>query len=99
MRHLKSSPESRVVLALLLASIVTVLVLPEVELPATAFYTNTAPTVLHARVSPTRTPLVWVLVLPCSLFLLFWEPRKQCLKPILHSENNFLPILYRCLLC
>jgi|SRR6185369_3014620 hypothetical protein len=99
MRHLKFNSASWVLLALLMASIVAVLVLPEVDLPDTAFYTNTAPTIMHARVSPVRAPLVWIATPLLSLFLLFWEPRRPRLKFILHTENNFLPILHRCLLC
>jgi hypothetical protein len=99
MRHLKSNPASWVLLALLMAAIVAVLVLPEVDLPDTAFYTNTAPAVMHARISPSRAPLVWISTPLLSLFLLFWEPRRPRLRLVLHTENNFLPILYRCLLC
>jgi len=99
MRHLKSKPGSWVLLILLMASIVVILALPEVDLPDTAFYTNTAPAVLHARTSPSRAPLVWVATLILSLFLLPWEPRRPQVKLVVRTENNFLPILYRCLLC
>jgi len=99
MRHLKSKPGSWILLVLLMASVVVILALPEVDLPDTAFYTNTAPTVLHARTSPSRAPLVWVATLILSLFLLSWEPRRPRVRLVVHTENNFLPILYRSLLC
>lgn len=99
MRRLKSSPGSWVLLLLLMASMVVILALPEVDLPDTAFYTNTAPVMLHARTSPLRAPLVWVATIVLYLFLFSWEPRRPQLRLVVHTENNFLPILYRCLLC
>jgi hypothetical protein len=99
MRRLKSNPGLWVLLVLLMGLIVVILVLPEVDLPDTAFYTNTAPAILHARVTPARAPLVWSATLMISLFLLSWEPGRAQLRPAVRSENNFLPILYRCLLC
>lgn len=87
------------VLIFLMATIVVILVMPEVDLPDTAFYTNTAPVMLHARTNPPRAPLVWSATLLLSLLLLTWEPRQPQFKLVVHTENNFLPILYRCLLC
>jgi hypothetical protein len=72
MRNLKVKSASWVLLALLLGIMVAVFVLPEVDLPDTAFYTNTAPALVHARVIASRAQLNTVVLLLVSLFPLFW---------------------------
>ena len=98
MRRLKANSVSSLLLALLMGAMLAILVLPEVDLPDTAFYTNTAPVMVHARAVPSRTQLVLFVTLLLTLFPVAWEPRPQQLFP-LRTQVNFLPILYRCLLC
>ena len=97
MRRMKANPAWWMLLALLLGAMLTILVMPEVELPDSAFYTNTAPAMLHARVAPSRAPLLLLMMFLVSFAALNREPRRLRVVP-LRAQSRSLPILYRSLL-
>jgi len=87
------------VLACLLFLIVLILVLPEVDLPDTAFHGGTAPVDLHSRV--TSAPFL-VGVSTTVAFSFSTHPasrRSEHSLVFAHATSSFLPLLHRSLRC
>lgn len=87
------------ILACLLFLIVLILVLPEVDLPDTAFHGGTAPVDLHSRV--TSAPfLVGVSTTAAFSFSAHPAPRRSEHSLVFaHATSSFLPLLHRSLRC
>jgi len=87
-----------VVLPALLICIVSVQVLPQVDLPDTAFHRNTAPIVAKARITAASTALKSTTF---NLSVIESRSPEMSREQLLTSAVpvKFLPILLCCLLC
>ncbi|MGA8150016.1 MAG: hypothetical protein WB952_03645 [Terriglobales bacterium] len=94
----KISRASLLLLAGVLTVIVLVLVLPQIDLPATAFHRGTAPVVEHARAS-SSPGLLTVRILTPVMFSR--EAAESALErsSLSHSTLQSLPILHKSLRC
>ena len=82
------------ILSIVVAFMLVIVILPDVDLPATAFHRGTAPLVVHARAT-TPPPAVSVAALfqfPDSVQ--FWRPDRD-LDVASKLDPNFRPILLR----
>jgi len=72
-----------------------IVVLPDVDLPDTAFHQGTAPLVVHARVN-TAPPVVAVAALfQFPNTIAFWRPDRDLEIVAANLDPNFRPILLR----
>jgi hypothetical protein len=94
-------PPSRLfVLVNLLSLIVLILVLPQVDLPDTAFHAGTAPGDVHSRVTSafglssvgTAVPINFAASQAASC-------RREHSSVFAHATSSFLPLLHRSLRC
>ena len=82
------------ILSIVVAFMLVIVILPDVDLPATAFHRGTAPLVVHARAT-TPPPAVSVAALfqfPDAVQ--FWRPDRD-LDVAARLDPNFRPILLR----
>jgi len=87
-----------ILLMSLFALIVLILILPDIDLPDTAFHRGTAPVVEHSRTS--SAPGLLTVRIPTSLFVAREAnalQREQSLSP--HLILQSLPILHQSLRC
>ena len=83
------------ILAILVTFMLVIVILPDVDLPATAFHRGTAPLVVHARAT-TPPPAVSVAILlqfPCTVQ--FGRPDRELEFVDAKLDPNFRPILLR----
>jgi hypothetical protein len=92
-------PSGLFVLMTLLFLIVLILVLPEVDLPDTAFHRGTAPVDVHAQVTSAPTLLSVTTVVPFSVPAQTASRRRERSLVFAHSDSSFLPLLHRSLRC
>jgi hypothetical protein len=84
-----------VILSCLVFIMLLIVVLPDVDLPDTAFHQGTAPLVVHARAN-TVPPVVAVAALfQFPKILPFWRPDRELEVVYAHLDPNFRPILFR----
>jgi hypothetical protein len=84
-----------VILSCLVFIMLLIVVLPDVDLPDTAFHQGTAPLVVHARAN-TVPPVVAVAALfQFPKILPFWRPDREPKVVSAHLDPNFRPILFR----
>ena len=92
-------PVWAIVLMVLLVTIGLIQVLPQVDLPDTAFHEDTAPVVTKFRATSAPALPVVAISLGLALFHLvseyFW---RKASEPVI-ATANFVPILYCSLLC
>lgn len=88
---------TRFLLLCLLFVIALIQVLPQVDLPDTAFHEDTAPTVTKFRIFD--APAVSVLTIVSQLHCEFQQFPRVCSRTSIHSVNEPLPILLSALLC
>jgi hypothetical protein len=83
----------------LLAIIFLILVLPQVDLPDTAFHRGTAPVEVHSRVTavPTMVGIIAAFRFSSSTQTAF--PRREHSLLSARSTPSFLPLLHRSLRC
>jgi hypothetical protein len=92
-------PSTLLVLMSLLFLIVLILVLPEVDLPDTAFHRGTAPVDVHARVTSAPGLLsVGTVVSFCFSTHSAARGREHSVM-FAHATSNSLPLLHRSLRC
>jgi hypothetical protein len=82
-----------VVLMLLIA------VLPDVDLPDTAFHRGTAPEVVHAKATAPPIAVIVATVLQFSDTGGIWRPLRDLEPLAVASDPNFRPILLRSIRC
>lgn len=92
-------PSCLFVLMALLFLIVVILVLPEVDLPDTAFHGGTAPVDVHAQVTSAPTLLSVSMVVPFSFSAQTALRRRERFLVSAHTGSGFLPLLHRSLRC
>jgi hypothetical protein len=86
------------ILCCLIAIMLLIVVLPHVDLPATAFHRGTGPVALHARAMTTPHMVAVASIVPAS-------NRPQCADhfecnaPTINSDPNFRSILLRSIRC
>lgn len=92
-------PSRLFVLASLLFLIVLILVLPQVDLPDTAFHGGTAPVDVHSRVTSASG---WLSVSTSTQFCFSAKTASRRHEQALvfaHATSSFLPLLHRSLRC
>jgi hypothetical protein len=92
-------PSAWLVLMSLLFLIVLILVLPQVDLPDTAFHRGTAPVDVHARVTSAPGLLSMGTV---SSFCFSAHTASSCREHVMvlaHASSSSLPLLHRALRC
>jgi len=83
------------ILSCLVFIMLLIVVLPDVDLPDTAFHQGTAPLVVHARAT-TPPPAVAVAALFQSPKIVrFWRPDRELDVFFARLDPNFRPILFR----
>ena len=82
----------------LLFLIVLILVLPQVDLPDTAFHRDTAPVDVHARVTATPVLSMGMVVSHCFSAHTASSCREHFLV-FAHATSSSLPLLHRALRC
>jgi hypothetical protein len=87
------------VLVCLLLLVVLILVLPQVDLPDTAFHGGTAPVDLHARVTSAPSLLSVGAAIPFSFFAHPASHHSEHSLVLAHASSSFLPLLHRSLRC
>jgi hypothetical protein len=92
-------PSCLFVLMTLLFLIVLILVLPEVDLPDTAFHRGTAPVDVHAQVTSAPALLSINTVVPFSFSAQTASRRRERSLVFAHTGSSFLPLLHRSLRC
>jgi len=84
-----------VILGSLVFIMLVIVVLPDVDLPDTAFHQGTAPLVVHAR-ARTAPPVVAVAALfQFPKGVQFWSSDREFDVVSAHLDPNFRPILFR----
>lgn len=84
-----------VILSCLVFIMLLIVVLPDVDLPDTAFHQGTAPLVVHARAT-TAPPAVAVAALfQFPKIVRFWRPDRELDVFFALLDPNFRPILFR----
>src|SRR5260370_11777445 len=82
-----------VILSCLVFIMLLIVVLPDVDLPDTAFHQGTAPLVVHARAT-TAPPIVAVVALfQFPKIVQFWRPDRED-DFFAHLDPNFSPIFF-----
>jgi hypothetical protein len=92
-------PSYLFVLMTLLFLIVLILVLPEVDLPDTAFHRGTAPVDIHARFTSAPTLLSTGTTVPFSFSPQTASRHREHSLAFAHANSSFLPLLHRSLRC
>ena len=99
MKRWTISPSYLSILMCMLFLFVLILVLPDVDLPDTAFHGGTAPVDLHARVTSAPGLLSVGTVVPFSFSAHPVSRRSEHSLVFAHATTSFLPLLYRSLRC
>jgi len=92
-------PSYLFVLMTLLFLIVVILILPEVDLPDTAFHGNSAPVDVHSRVTSAPNFLSVGTLLPFGFSAHPTSHRREHSLVFAHASSSFLPLLHRSLRC
>jgi hypothetical protein len=92
-------PSSLFVLVSLLILIVLILVLPQVDLPDTAFHGGSAPVDVHARVTSAPALLNVDTAAQLSFSVETTSRRREHSPVFAHATSSFLPLLHRSLRC
>ena len=88
-----------VLLMSLLVIIFLILVLPQVDLPDTAFHRGTAPVEVHARVMAVPTMVGMIAAFRFHSSAQTAYPRRERSLLFAHAAPNFLPLLHHSLRC
>lgn len=91
-------PTRLLILAGTLMTVLLVLVLPQVDLPATAFHQGTAPAAVHARGTAAVSPFP-VSTSVRLFFVNHQRGQQDHASPLLYVTASALPILHRSLRC
>jgi hypothetical protein len=83
----------------LLFLITLILILPEVDLPDTAFHGGSAPVDVHARVTSAPSLLSVGTTVPFSFSHHTASRRREHSLVFAHASPSFLPLLHRSLRC
>jgi len=84
-----------VILSCLVFIMLVIVVLPDVDLPDTAFHQGTAPLVVHARGRAVPAVLAVAALFQFPKVVHFWRPDREFEIVFAHLDPNFRPILFR----
>jgi hypothetical protein len=87
------------ILVWLLFLVVLILVLPQVDLPDTAFHGGTAPIDMHSRVTSAPLLVGVSVTVPLSVSTDPASRRSEHSLVFAHATSSFLPLLHRSLRC
>jgi hypothetical protein len=93
------NPSRLFVLLSWLLLITLILVLPQVDLPDTAFHRGTAPVDVHSRVTSAPSPLSVGPVVPLGFSAHPASRRREHSMVYAHETSVLLPLLHRSLRC
>ena len=93
------NPSRLFVLMSLLFLVALILVLPEVDLPDTAFHSGTTPLDVHSQATSAPVLLSVGAVLPFSFLSHTASRRREQSLVFAHVTSSFLPLLHRSLRC
>jgi hypothetical protein len=93
------NPSRLFVLLSWLVLITLILVLPQVDLPDTAFHRGTAPVDVHSRITSAPGLLSVSAVVPFSFSAHPASHRREHSLVYAHETSGFLPLLHRSLRC
>lgn len=79
--------------------ITLILILPQVDLPDTAFHRGTAPVDVHSRITSAPSLLSVGTVIPFSFSANPASHRRENSLVFAHETSSFLPLLHRSLRC
>jgi len=79
--------------------IVVILIMPEVDLPDTAFHGNSAPVDVHSRVTSAPSLLSVGTPLPFGFSASTASHGREHSLVFAHATSSFLPLLHRSLRC
>ena len=99
MEHWTINPSRLFVLVSLLVLIVLILVLPQVDLPDTAFHSGTAPVDVHSRVTTAPGLLSVSAIVPLGFSAHPASRRSEHSQDPARATAGFLPLLHRSLRC
>jgi hypothetical protein len=88
-----------VILGCIVFLMLLILVLPDVDLPDTAFHRGTAPEVVHAKATAAPVAVIVATVLQFSEIGGIWRPLRDLEPLAVASDPNFRPILLRSIRC
>ena len=83
------------ILSIVVCFMLVIVVLPNVDLPDTAFRQGTAPLVVHARATMPPVVVAVAILLQIPHVLQFWHPDRELELVASVVDPNFRPILLR----
>ncbi len=84
-----------VILSCLVFIMLLIVVLPDVDLPDTAFHQGTAPLVVHTRAKTVPAVVAVAALFQFPKIVQFWRPDREFEIVSAHLDPNFRPILFR----
>lgn len=84
-----------VILSCLVFIMLLIVVLPDVDLPDTAFHQGTAPLVVHARATTAPSVVAVAALFQSPKVAQFWRSDRELEVVSAHLDPNFRPILFR----
>jgi hypothetical protein len=88
-------PSTLVILSCLAFLMVLILVLPDVDLPDTAFHRGTSPVALHSEATAPPAVVTVTAALQVPDVAEEYQPLGEPGIPALRQDPNFVPILFR----
>jgi hypothetical protein len=95
MSRWKVKAPALLVLSMVVFFMLVIVVLPEVDLPATAFHEGTAPLALHARARAVPPIIAVAALFQFPPIIHFWHPVQDVQLVATSQDPNFRPILLR----
>jgi hypothetical protein len=83
------------ILSIVVCFMLVIVVLPDVDLPDTAFQQGTAPLVVHARTTVAPAVVAVAVVFQFPQVFQFWQPERELELVASTLDPNFRPILLR----
>jgi hypothetical protein len=89
------SAAALLILSIVVVFMLVIVVLPDVDLPDTAFHQGTAPLVVHARATMAPAVLAVAALFQFPLVVQLWHPDRDLEFAANILDPNFRPILLR----
>ena len=83
------------ILSIVVCFMLVIVVLPDVDLPDTAFQRGTAPLVVHARATVAPAVVAVATLFQFPQVIQFWHPERELELVASTLDPNFRPILLR----
>jgi len=91
----KVNTPTLLILSIVVLFMLVIVVLPDIDLPDTAFHQGTAPLVVHARATMAPAVSVVAALFQFPQAVQFWRPDRELDFVARTLEPNFRPILLR----